>query len=147
MSEHDHSTHLLLDMHCERVTNNNKLLQELKKVRFDQISDLLESVLCARGHPTVHKGIDLVALKSGDIYLVKVPREEDREQFNAVILKRLFMSNTNKPPISISRLANLMSGKVRLSSQHRIQSSDDPSSQREQQQQWKKFRIRPQTKP
>ncbi|KAK1321494.1 60S ribosomal protein L18-3 [Acorus calamus] len=96
------------------------------------------------------EGIDLVALKSDDIYLkllVKVPREEDREQFNAVILKRLFMSKTNKPPISISRLSNLMSGKVRLSSQHHIQSSDDPSSQREQQQQWKKFRIRPQTKP
>ncbi|KAK1303593.1 60S ribosomal protein L18-3 [Acorus calamus] len=39
-----------------------------------------------------------VALNSDDIYLklfVKVPREEDREQFNAVILKRLFMSKTN----------------------------------------------------
>ncbi|KAK1279507.1 60S ribosomal protein L18-2 [Acorus gramineus] len=32
-------------------------------------------------------------------------------KFNAVILKRLFMSKTNKPPISISRLAKFMSGK------------------------------------
>lgn len=32
--------------------------------------------------------------------------------FNAVILKRLFMSKINKPPISLSRLIRYMSGKV-----------------------------------
>lgn len=34
--------------------------------------------------------------------------------FSAVILKRLFMSKVNKPPISLSRLIRYMSGKVFL---------------------------------
>lgn len=33
-------------------------------------------------------------------------------KFNAVILKRLFMSKTNKPPLSLSRLIQFMKGKV-----------------------------------
>jgi len=33
--------------------------------------------------------------------------------FNKVVLKRLFMSRVNRPPLSISRLANYMKGKVR----------------------------------
>jgi hypothetical protein len=36
-------------------------------------------------------------------------------KFNAVILKRLFMSKVNKPPISLSRLIRFMKGKVPLS--------------------------------
>ena len=32
--------------------------------------------------------------------------------FNAVILKRLFMSRVNKPPLSLSRLIQFMKGKV-----------------------------------
>lgn len=37
-------------------------------------------------------------------------------KFNAVILKRLFMSKINKPPMSLSRLIRYMQGKVRGSS-------------------------------
>ena len=37
-------------------------------------------------------------------------------KFNAVILKRLFMSKINKPPMSLSRLIRYMQGKVRDSS-------------------------------
>jgi hypothetical protein len=33
--------------------------------------------------------------------------------FNAVVLKRLFMSKTNRPPLSLSKLAKFMEGKVR----------------------------------
>jgi ribosomal protein L18E len=33
--------------------------------------------------------------------------------FNQVVLKRLFMSKTNRPPLSLSKLAQFMSGKVR----------------------------------
>lgn len=33
-------------------------------------------------------------------------------KFNAVILKRLFMSKVNKPPLSLSRLIKFMQGKV-----------------------------------
>lgn len=36
-------------------------------------------------------------------------------KFNAVILKRLFMSKVNKPPLSLSRLSRFMEGKVPLS--------------------------------
>ncbi|CAN6210287.1 unnamed protein product [Urochloa humidicola] len=73
-------------------------------------------------------GIDLVAggrnkktkrtaPKSDDVYLkllVKLYRflvRRTKSSFNAVILKRLFMSKTNRPPISLRRLAKFMEGK------------------------------------
>ncbi|ONK78696.1 uncharacterized protein A4U43_C02F21480 [Asparagus officinalis] len=73
-------------------------------------------------------GIDLVAggrskktkrtaPKSDDPYLkllVKLYKflvRRTGSSFNAVILKRLFMSKTNKPPISLKRLATFMKGK------------------------------------
>lgn len=73
-------------------------------------------------------GIDLVAggrnkktkrtaPKSDDVYLkllVKLYRflvRRTKSSFNAVILKRLFMSKANRPPISLRRLANFMKGK------------------------------------
>ncbi|KAA3490618.1 60S ribosomal protein L18-2 [Gossypium australe] len=73
-------------------------------------------------------GIDLVAggkskktkrtaPKSDDIYLkllVKLYRflvRRTGSKFNAVILKRLFMSKVNKPPLSLSRLIEFMKGK------------------------------------
>ncbi|KAK3762124.1 hypothetical protein RRG08_024934 [Elysia crispata] len=52
--------------------------------------------------------------KSQDIYLrllVKLYRflaRRTNANFNKVILKRLFMSRTNRPPISISKLARMM---------------------------------------
>ncbi|GER24723.1 60S ribosomal protein L18 [Striga asiatica] len=73
-------------------------------------------------------GIDLVAggkskktkrtaPKSNDIYLkllVKLYRflvRRTGSRFNAVVLKRLFMSRVNRPPLSLSRLAAHMKGK------------------------------------
>ncbi|ONK60121.1 uncharacterized protein A4U43_C08F14540 [Asparagus officinalis] len=73
-------------------------------------------------------GIDLVAggrskktkrtaPKSDDPYLkllVKLYKflvRRTESSFNAVILKRLFMSKTNKPPISLKRLVSFMKGK------------------------------------
>merc|ERR1711975_177796 len=55
--------------------------------------------------------------KSENVYirlLVKLYRFMARRvdsNFNKVILKRLFMSKMNRPPISISKVAKLMSGK------------------------------------
>merc|ERR1711924_576304 len=57
------------------------------------------------------------APKSENVYirlLVKLYRFMARRvesNFNKVILKRLFMSKMNRPPISISKLAKLMAGK------------------------------------
>ncbi|KAL9261906.1 Large ribosomal subunit protein eL18y-like protein [Drosera capensis] len=57
------------------------------------------------------------APKSQDIYLkllVKLYRflvRRTESKFNEVILKRLFMSKVNKPPISLSRLIKFMQGK------------------------------------
>ncbi|CAI9105405.1 OLC1v1004318C2 [Oldenlandia corymbosa var. corymbosa] len=57
------------------------------------------------------------APKSEDIYLkllVKLYRflvRRTGSKFNAVILKRLFMSKVNKAPISLSRLVNYTKGK------------------------------------
>ncbi|XP_074571142.1 large ribosomal subunit protein eL18y-like [Curcuma longa] len=72
-------------------------------------------------------GIDLVAggrskkvrrtaPKSDDVYLKLLVRlyrflvRRTGSKFNAVILKRLFMSKTNRPPISLRRLITFMSG-------------------------------------
>ncbi|EMS65848.1 60S ribosomal protein L18-2 [Triticum urartu] len=58
-----------------------------------------------------------VAPKSNDVYLkllVKLYRflvRRTKSKFNAVILKRLFMSKTNRPPLSMRRLSNFMKGK------------------------------------
>nr|XP_016487819.1 PREDICTED: 60S ribosomal protein L18-2-like [Nicotiana tabacum] len=55
--------------------------------------------------------------KSDDVYLkllVKLYRflvRRTESKFNAVILKRLFMSKTNKPPLSLSRLISYVKGK------------------------------------
>ncbi|KAI9104767.1 ribosomal protein L18e/L15P [Phlyctochytrium arcticum] len=57
------------------------------------------------------------APKSKDVYLtmlVKLYRflaRRTESKFNQVVLKRLFMSRVNRPPISISRLARFMAGK------------------------------------
>jgi len=57
------------------------------------------------------------APKSDNVYLkllVKLYRflvRRTESNFNAVILKRLFMSKTNKPPLSLSKLAKFMEGK------------------------------------
>ncbi|URD84681.1 auxin-repressed protein [Musa troglodytarum] len=76
----------------------------------------------------LHEGIDLVAggrskkarrtaPKSDDVYLkllVKLYRflvRRTGSKFNAVILKRLFMSKINRPPISLKRLITFMNGK------------------------------------
>uniref|UniRef100_A0A6N2MYZ3 Large ribosomal subunit protein uL15/eL18 domain-containing protein n=1 Tax=Salix viminalis TaxID=40686 RepID=A0A6N2MYZ3_SALVM len=76
----------------------------------------------------IGKGIDLkaggkskktkrTAPKSDDIYLkllVKLYRflvRRTGSNFNAVVLKRLFMSKINKPPLSLSRLITFMKGK------------------------------------
>ncbi|KAF3506301.1 hypothetical protein F2Q69_00003023 [Brassica cretica] len=73
-------------------------------------------------------GIDLIAggkskktkrtaPKSDDVYLkltVKLYRflvRRTQSKFNAVILKRLFMSKVNKAPLSLSRLVEFMTGK------------------------------------
>ncbi|KAM0862367.1 hypothetical protein ACQ4PT_045313 [Festuca glaucescens] len=58
-----------------------------------------------------------IAPKSDDVYLkllVKLYRflvRRTKSKFNAVILKRLFMSKTNLPPLSMRRLSNFMKGK------------------------------------
>ncbi|KAL2941071.1 60S ribosomal protein L18-3 [Bienertia sinuspersici] len=57
------------------------------------------------------------APKSNDVYLkllVKLYRflvRRTGSNFNAVVLKRLFMSKTNKAPLSLSRLITYMKGK------------------------------------
>ena len=58
------------------------------------------------------------APKSNDVYLkllVKLYRflvRRTGSSFNAVVLKRLFMSKINKAPLSLSRLITYMKGKV-----------------------------------
>eukprot|EP00232_Nephroselmis_pyriformis_P022768 CAMPEP_0182864048 /NCGR_PEP_ID=MMETSP0034_2-20130328/6966_1 /TAXON_ID=156128 /ORGANISM="Nephroselmis pyriformis, Strain CCMP717" /LENGTH=186 /DNA_ID=CAMNT_0024996295 /DNA_START=81 /DNA_END=641 /DNA_ORIENTATION=- len=64
-----------------------------------------------------NKKVHRDAPKSDNVYLkllVKLYRFLGRRTdsaFNKVVLKRLFMSRVNRPPLSISRLANYMKGK------------------------------------
>ncbi|KAL0371470.1 UNVERIFIED_CONTAM: 60S ribosomal protein L18-2 [Sesamum angustifolium] len=86
------------------------------------------STRAGAGAVAVAMGIDLVAggkskktqrtaPKSNDIYLkllVKLYRflvRRTGSSFNAVVLKRLFMSRVNRPPLSLYRLIKLMNGK------------------------------------
>ena len=73
-------------------------------------------------HPTHHhhqqQQQTRTAPKSGNVYLkllVKLYRFLARRtdsNFNGVVLKRLFMSKTNRPPIALSRLVRHMKGKA-----------------------------------
>ena len=45
------------------------------------------------------------------LYSFLVRRTESK--FNKVVLKRLFMSRINRPPLSLSKLAKFMKGKVK----------------------------------
>ncbi|EFJ50732.1 component of cytosolic 80S ribosome and 60S large subunit [Volvox carteri f. nagariensis] len=63
------------------------------------------------------KKVHRTAPKSQNVYLallVKLYRflvRRTDSKFNKVILKRLFMSKTNRPPLSLSKLATFMKGK------------------------------------
>ncbi len=54
------------------------------------------------------------------LYRFLVRRTES--DFNKVVLKRLFMSKTNRPPLSLSKLAKFMAGKVRALGRRRTRS-------------------------
>nr|CAD1829812.1 unnamed protein product [Ananas comosus var. bracteatus] len=104
--------------------------QKPKKFRLSlsHINTQPVSSRSSRRKPSAAMGIDLVAggrskkarrtaPKSDDVYLkllVKLYRflvRRTGSKFNAVILKRLFMSKINRPPISLRRLVSFMSGK------------------------------------
>lgn len=64
-------------------------------------------------------GLSCVLVCAGvQLYAFLVRRTESK--FNKVVLKRLFMSRTNRPPLSLSKLAKFMSGKVRPSFPRRL---------------------------
>ena len=52
----------------------------------------------------------LSPLNALQLYSFLVRRTESK--FNKVVLKRLFMSRINRPPLSLSKLAKFMKGKV-----------------------------------
>lgn len=62
---------------------------------------------CLRAHRADFGGAGVRA----QLYSFLVRRTDSK--FNKVVLKRLFMSRTNRPPLSLSRLARFMKNKVR----------------------------------
>eukprot|EP00959_Pyramimonas_sp_CCMP1952_P056620 1182531-Pyramimonas_sp.AAC.1 len=64
-----------------------------------------------------NKKVNREAPKSDNLYLkllVKLYRFLARRtdsKFNSIVLKRLFMSRINRPPLSLSKLAKFMAGK------------------------------------
>ena len=61
---------------------------------------------------TVYSGLNLVWVGWMQLYRFLVRRTES--PFNGVVLKRLFMSRTNRPPLSLTRLVKYMAAKVTL---------------------------------
>jgi large subunit ribosomal protein L18e len=56
---------------------------------------------CLRAHPPARA-----------LQLYRFLERRTESNFNAVVLKRLFMSKINRPPLSLSKLAKFMAGKV-----------------------------------
>ncbi|KAG6483726.1 hypothetical protein ZIOFF_060379 [Zingiber officinale] len=94
---------------------------------FSKIKEVLLHKHLARHSRFDPWGIDLIAggrskkvrrtaPKSDDVYLKLLVRlykflvRRTGSKFNAIILKRLFMSKTNRPPISLRRLIKFMDG-------------------------------------
>ncbi|KAJ3336449.1 60S ribosomal protein L18, partial [Gonapodya sp. JEL0774] len=63
-----------------------------------------------KGNRTAPKSDNVYLLLLVKLYRFLARRTADAP-FNKVVLKRLFMSRTNRPPLSLSRLAYLMQGK------------------------------------
>jgi large subunit ribosomal protein L18e len=59
------------------------------------------------------------------LYAFLVRRTDSK--FNKVVLKRLFMSKTNRPPLSLSKLAKFMEGKVCPPPAHDCGSQQNPA--------------------
>ncbi|KAK6934736.1 Terpene synthase, N-terminal domain [Dillenia turbinata] len=90
--------------------NSEELITALKKVIAVPIALMSER----RGKS---KKTQMTAPKSKDVYLSLLVKQyrflvrRTGSKFNAVILKRLFMSKVNRPPLSLSRLIQFMKGK------------------------------------
>lgn len=80
-----------------------------RSTRIDFVLPTCEVCLCAR-LVFLSLGIDCVC-HFYQLYRFLVRRTGSK--FNAVILKRLFMSKINRPPISLKRLSTFMNGKAR----------------------------------
>eukprot|EP01018_Ginkgo_biloba_P029775 Gb_16720 [translate_table: standard] len=109
---------LLLDkdaIHARPLSSNpnaDEAVQEEERERSTAVTMGIDLVAGGKSKKTRR-----TAPKSDDIYLkllVKLYRflvRRTNSSFNAVVLKRLFMSKINKPPLSLSRLAHYMEGK------------------------------------
>ncbi|GJN35999.1 hypothetical protein PR202_gb24822 [Eleusine coracana subsp. coracana] len=89
-------------------------LKLLVKVRPGPASfSSLVIVLAAVDLPVLGFGcVDVVMVMcSAGLQLYRFLVRRTKSNFNAVILKRLFMSKTNRPPISLRRLSKFMAGK------------------------------------
>ncbi|CBI39539.3 unnamed protein product, partial [Vitis vinifera] len=117
-----HSTDLRSEFIYQKpLKNPNLICLEGRRNPNSHLSSGLQLQLLTMGIDLVAGGkskkTKRTAPKSDDIYLkllVKLYRflvRRTGSKFNAVILKRLFMSKVNKPPLSLSRLVRYMGGK------------------------------------
>lgn len=83
--------------------------QPLCSVCAEQLGCLLSKTCRSSPHP---RAWNMCACRPGPQLYRFLERRTD-SNFNAVVLKRLFMSKTNRPPLSLSKLAQFMAGKVR----------------------------------
>lgn len=100
---------------CNKVLSRSYVKRNVKRLESSACShrrSLL--VLCKLCHVIKNRKVRRKEPKSQDIYLrllVKLYRflaRRTNSTFNQVVLKRLFMSRTNRPPLSLSRMIRKM---------------------------------------
>ncbi|KAL2913181.1 hypothetical protein HK105_207300 [Polyrhizophydium stewartii] len=119
------------EMHAEAVAplpSTFAVIVELGELGDNLVQQRLRDLIASAPAAAGDAGVDLqkkhhqkkgarVAPKSEDVYLrllVKLYRflaRRTNSKFNQVVLKRLFMSRINRPPISIARLVKYLKGK------------------------------------
>eukprot|EP00877_Chromochloris_zofingiensis_P012244 jgi/Chrzof1/7273/Cz02g17120.t1 len=99
---------------CPDIYDKQTSFRPFSLAVVQQVSAAMGIDLIAGGR---NKKVQRTAPKSEDVYLkllVKLYRflvRRTESNFNKVVLKRLFMSKTNRPPLSLSKLSKFMSGK------------------------------------
>ncbi|XP_010495537.1 PREDICTED: 60S ribosomal protein L18-3-like [Camelina sativa] len=95
-------------------TGSGKIVQPLGKECIDEAPgiDLIAGGKSKKTKRTAPKSDDVYLKLLVKLYRFLVRRSESK--FNAVILKRLFMSKVNKAPLSLSKLVSFMNGKNKV---------------------------------
>lgn len=98
-------------VHRTAPKSDNVYLKLLVKVRGRALVPAAAKGGEMNGGDDAESALPLLVLCPAQLYRFLVRRTESK--FNKVVLKRLFMSRINRPPLSLSKVAKFLEGKVR----------------------------------